>query len=206
MVFYGERRGEVLGLRWDDIDLEARTVRIGRSRVLVDYRLVEKSPKSERGYRTLPLDEKLVAALRALHKQQAAEKLAAGPAYEDTGYVVVDELGEPVHPEWFSDQFHRVRDRAGLPRIRLHDSRHSANSLMAAAGVLPHVRAAWCGHTAPVNEGTYTHARPEDMAVALAALSAIEKECVRKSEILGRCKGSGPHALCRRTAPDLRRK
>jgi hypothetical protein len=70
--------------------------------------VIEKSPKSERGYRTLPLDDKLVAALRALHKRQAAEKLAAGPAYQDTGYVIVNELGQPVHPEWFSDEFHRL--------------------------------------------------------------------------------------------------
>jgi integrase len=80
MTVYGERRGEILGLRWDDIDLDGKTVRIGRARVLVDYKVLEKSPKSERGYRTLPLDDQLVAALRALHKHQAAEKLAAGPA------------------------------------------------------------------------------------------------------------------------------
>lgn len=176
MTVYGERRGEILGLRWPDIDLDAKTVRIGRARVLVDYEVIEKAPKSERGYRTLPLDDKLVAALRSLHKHQATEKLAAGPAYEDSGYVVADKLGQPVHPEWLSDEFHRVRERAGLPRIRLHDSRHTANSLMAAAGVPAHIRAAWCGHTQAVNEGTYTHARPEDMAAALAALSQIEKD------------------------------
>lgn len=88
---------------------------------------------------------------------------------------MTDELGSPVHPEWFSDEFHRVRERAGLPRIRLHDQRHTANSLMAAAGVPDHIRAAWCGHAVAVNTGTYTHARPEDMAVALGALSKIEK-------------------------------
>jgi integrase len=63
-------------------------------------------------------------------------------ANEDSGYVVTDELGRPVHPEWFSDEFHRVRERAGLSRIRLHDGRHTSNSLMAAAGVPAHIRAA----------------------------------------------------------------
>lgn len=85
MTVYGERRGEILGVRWADIDLTAMTVRIGRARVLVDYKILEKAPKSERGYRTLPLDEPMAAALRALHKRQAAEKLAAGPAYSDSG-------------------------------------------------------------------------------------------------------------------------
>ena len=118
------------------------------------------------GYRTLPLDPDLVAALRVLRKQQAAERLAAGQAYEASGYVAVDELGAPVHPEWLTDEFGRIANRAGLPRIRLHDARHSMNSLLAAAGVPDHMRAAWCGHTVAVNVSTYTHARPEDLAVA----------------------------------------
>jgi len=102
-----------------------------------------------------------------------SERLAAGEAYSASGYVVCDELGAAVNPEWYSDEFHRVRERAGVRRIRLHDGRHTVNSLMAAAGVPPHIRAAWCGHTEAVNERTYTHARPEDLAVAGAALSRI---------------------------------
>jgi integrase len=62
---------------------------------------------------------------------------------------------------------------AGLPRIRLHDLRHSANSLMAAAGVPDHIRAAWCGHSTAINTSVYTHSRPEDLPVAAAALGAI---------------------------------
>lgn len=173
LSLYGLRRGEVCGLRWDDVDLDAGTVTIGRSRVLVASQVVEKAPKSENGYRTLPLDNDLATALRALRRTQREEKLAAGSAYEDSGYVVADELGRPVNPDWYSDEFHRVAARAGLPRIRLHDSRHTINSLLAAAGVPPHIRAAWCGHTTVVNETTYTHARPEDLVQAAAALSKI---------------------------------
>jgi integrase len=173
LTLYGLRRGEVLGLCWDDIDLQANTVTIGRSRVLVNGQIIEKSPKSRRGTRTLPLDAEITAALRALRKSQATEQLAAGPAYEGRGYVAIDELGSPVHPEWFTDEFHRVRERSDCPRIRLHDGRHTVNSLLAAAGVPDHIRAAWCGHSTPVNVATYTHARPEDMAIAGAALSSI---------------------------------
>ena len=167
------RRGEVDGLRWDAVDLDAGTVTIGLARVLVYGKVVVKPPKSERGYRTLPLDGELAAALRALRKLQAAERLAAGPAYEASGFVAVDELGAPVHPEWITDEFHRLAAAAGLPRIRLHDARHSMNSLLAAAGVPDHVRAAWMGHTVAVNVSTYTHARPEDLAVAARALAGI---------------------------------
>ena len=185
LTLYGLRRGEVLGLRWDDkrlpkrlkgtpaVDLENATITIGWTRVMVDSQVTEKGPKSENGYRTLPLDDADVAALRALRKRQLAERLAAGEAYTDSGWVVTDEVGEPVHPEWYSDEFHRVREHAGLRRIRLHDSRHTANSLMAAANVPDHIRAAWCGHTVTVNVATYTHARPEDLEQAAAALSKI---------------------------------
>ena len=171
MTACGLRRGEVAGLPWDAVDLAAGTVTIGRARVLVDGKVIVKAPKSGNGYRTLPLDDELVAALRALHKRQAAERLAAGAAYEASGYVAADELGAPVNPEWLTDEFHRVAARAGLPRIRLHDGRHTINSLMAAAGIPDHIRAAWCGHTVAVNVATYTHARPEDLTVARDALS-----------------------------------
>jgi integrase len=60
-----------------------------------------------------------------------------------------------------------------VPRCRLHDARHSTNSLLAAAGVPPHIRAAFCGHTEQVNEKVYTHARPEDLLMARDVLSKI---------------------------------
>jgi integrase len=174
LTLYGMRRGEVCGLRWADVDLDARTLTVANTRPVVAWEVSEKGPKSSRGTRTLPLDEVLVTALRALRKRQIAERLAAGEAYEDSGYLVTDELGRPLHPDRYSRyEFHRIRELAGLPRITLHDGRHTANSLMAAAGVPPHIRAAWCGHTQAVNEATYTHARPEDLALAAAALSKI---------------------------------
>jgi integrase len=81
--------------RWEeDIDLEARTWTVNIVRVVVDGKaLVKEAPKSERSARTLPLDAEMVAALTALHKRQAAEKLAAGEVYRPSGYVVCDERG-----------------------------------------------------------------------------------------------------------------
>ncbi len=114
-----------------------------------------------------------MAALTALHKRQAEEKLAAGEAYRSSGYVVCDELGVAVNPEWFSDEFGRVSKRAGMRRITLHEARHTANTLMEQAGVPDSIRAAWCGHTIEVNKTTYLHARPEDLAAARDALSHL---------------------------------
>jgi hypothetical protein len=77
---------------------------------------------------------------RALHKQQAAEKLAAGAAYADSGYVAADELGAPLHPERISDEFGRLASLAQLPKIRLHDTRATMNTILEQAGVAETLR------------------------------------------------------------------
>jgi integrase len=138
---YGLRRGEVLGLRWSDIDLKAKTLTINQGRVLVDCQVRVEPPKTHNGKRTLPLDDALVKALTALRKQMAKESEAAGSAYQAAladldwytpgdEYVITDELGVPVHPEWYSDEFAHLLKRVALRKIRLHDSRHTTLSLM----------------------------------------------------------------------------
>ena len=142
----------------------------------MDYRIVEKAPKSERGKRTLPLFEPVTSALERLYTAQLAEKAAAGSAYQgdvDSGYVCADELGAPLHPEWYSDEFGRLAALAGLPKIRLHDTRHSVNSLLEHLGVSDSIRAAWFGHTVAVNRSTYTHASAADLGVISDALGGI---------------------------------
>lgn len=174
LSLYGLRRGEVLGLRWADIDLTARTLTVRQARVLAGYVVRVEKPKSSNGERTLPLDDALTAALTALRKRQRGERLAAGPAYEGSGYVAADELGRPVHPEWYTGEFRRVTARAGVRRIRLHESRHTACSLMEKAGVPVSVIAAWAGHySGAFTMATYVHARPEDLAAGRDALAAI---------------------------------
>jgi integrase len=78
------------------------------------------------------------------------------------------------HPEWYTDEFHRVSDRAEVRRIRLHESRHTACSLMEKAGVPVSVIAAWAGHySGAFTMATYVHANPDDLAAGRDALSAI---------------------------------
>jgi integrase len=201
MSLYGLRRGEVLGLRWPVIDYGSfaetctahqekwcelcygvgedyrpTTIRIEKTRVLVEYKVIEKDPKSRNGKRTLPLDAVTAAALRALWVRQAAEKLAAGESYADTGWVVVDELGQPVHPEWYSDEFERVRKRAGLPRIVLHGARHTAISLMEKAKVPISIISKWAGHyDVKFTYSQYVHANDEDLHEGTAALATLYK-------------------------------
>jgi integrase len=167
----------VLGLRWSDISFTDGTATVRRSRVLVEGRVIEKSPKSRRSWRTLPLFEPVTSALEALYTAQLAEKAAAGPAYAadvDNGYVCADELGAPLHPEHYSDEFHRIA--GSLPRIRLHDTRGSVNSYLERLGVPETLRARWLGHTDEVNRSAYLGTpQPEELGVISDALSGLFK-------------------------------
>jgi integrase len=108
--------------------------------------------------------------------RQAAEKLEAGPAYADTGWVVVDGLGAPVHPEKYSDEFERVRKTAGLPRITLRDGRSVTLSLMEKAGVPISIISKWAGHFDPsFTYSVYVKASNEDLNTGTAALGEIYK-------------------------------
>lgn len=85
--------------------------------------------------------------MRKFKAVQAAERLHAGEGYEGSGYVAVDELGAPLHPEWLSDEFERERKRAGLPRIVLHGTRHTSATVLDEEGVPEADNSMWHGHT-----------------------------------------------------------
>jgi integrase len=185
LSLYGLRRGEVLGLRWSDVDLQAKTLTIRKNRLEVTGAgVIKGEPKTERGRRTLPLDDALVAALRALETRQKRERLAAGEAYQccrdcSDAHVAVNEYGVPYRPEWFSDQFRELSKAAGLPVIRLHDARHTCGTLMHLRGVPTAVISKWLGHaTASFTMSTYVHSQDE----ALAAAGAIYAASIRASQ------------------------
>lgn len=173
LTCYGLRRVEVLGLRWGrDVDLAGGTVTVRTSRTAVAGKVVEGPPKTARGTRTLPLDPALSAALRAFRTRQSQERLMAGPAYDgSSGLVVVDELGRPPRPEWYSDEFRRLARRAHVPGIRLHDARHTSVTIMRSLGVPDHVVAAWHGHDESVMARVYTHTFLDEMRNAAQRLS-----------------------------------
>ena len=185
LSLYGLRRGGVLGLRWSDVDLKAKTLTVNQARVLVDYKVRIEKPKSRNGKRTLPLDDDLVTALTGLRKRQASESEDAGEAYgagladlgwytEGDKYVVTDALGLPLHPESYSDEFTRLLKLAGLPKIRLHDSRHTALSLMEKAGVPISIVSKWAGHyDSSFTMKTYVHASDDDLKQGRQALAKI---------------------------------
>jgi integrase len=168
----GMRRGEVLGVRWVDVDLDLARIAVRQTLVLAGRQVVVSEPKTSRGRRSIALDPRTVAALRAWKAAQAAERLAWGPSWVDSGLVFTREDGTPIHPEWLSDAFEwRVR-AAGLPRLRFHDLRHTHASLGLAAGVPVKVMSERLGHaTSSFTADAYQHVTPalEEQAASTVA-------------------------------------
>lgn len=168
----GMRRGELLGLRWRDVDLEAGRVAVVQT--LIGEREFSQ-PKTDRSRRSVELDDETVAVLRAHRRRQLAERLAIGPAWRgEHDLVFCQEDGAPLWPQSFSRSFERRSKDAGLPRIRLHDLRHTHATLALQAGIHPKVVSERLGHASvAITLDTYSHATPamrEDAAARVAAL------------------------------------
>ncbi|MDA8297427.1 MAG: tyrosine-type recombinase/integrase [Actinomycetota bacterium] len=169
----GLRRGELAGLRWSAVDLAAGTLTVTHTLVMVDGHVQESTPKTRAGRRSVPLDDGLVSLLTAHRKAQGAERLRAGLGKDERGYVFTNELGDPLSPDWVSERFEVLVKAAGLPRIRLHDTRHTAASLMIAAGVPAKVVQEMLGHShVSITLALYAHVTPAMGREAGAALSA----------------------------------
>jgi len=173
-VVLGPRRGEVCGLRWSDVDLEAGTMRVIHTRVSVGGDVQESEPKTAAGKRTIPLSPDLVEVLRRHRKRQLADRLAAGPAWTDTGLVFVREDGLPARPETFSDRFATLAREAGVPVIRLHDTRHTAATIMLKNGVPVKVVSEILGHASvTITLSLYVHVVPGMGLDAVTKTSAL---------------------------------
>ena len=114
-------------MRWADIDLDVGTLSVEQSHVEVDgQEHVVDEPKTARSRRTLPLPADVTAALRELKTRQKRERLAVGVGFDESSHVCAHEDGTPVLPRTFTGWFHCIRVEAGLPRITLHNLRHSS--------------------------------------------------------------------------------
>lgn len=170
----GLRRGEALGLRWQDLDLEAQTLKVNQSLVVVDGHSMITTPKTDAGRRTVALDPRTVAVLRAHRKAQTAERLAAGPAWADTGLVFTRDDGRPLPPDWVYKRFVALVMAAGVPVISFHGLRHSHATALLGAGVDLKLASARLGHSSVrITADTYQHVEhsmDQDAAARTAAL------------------------------------
>jgi integrase len=134
-AFAGLRRGELCGLRWQDVDLDARLVDVAWQRTTARHAVVESTPKTEGSESVVDIDQGTAEVLRAWRKQHREERLAAGPAWHDTDLVFTREDGSGWHPDYVTHRFGKLVARHRLPKISLHKLRHLAASLQIAAGV-----------------------------------------------------------------------
>ncbi|HMH76874.1 MAG TPA: tyrosine-type recombinase/integrase [Candidatus Udaeobacter sp.] len=170
----GLRPEEVCGIRWSDVDLDAKSLRIANVRTLVAGEVVEKEPKSEAGKRPLPLPAAAVTGLKTFKALQATEKLAAGEAYTVTGYVLVDELGEPVKTDWLRRRFYKLVEKTGVRKVKLYDARHACLTYLATNGVPDVIVSTWAGHAdLSFTKRTYIHPDAESLAAGRDSLDAL---------------------------------
>ena len=153
-AFYGFRREEIIGLRWDAIDFERDTVTVRHtvtSTQLDGKKVIIQSDKAKTksSLRTMPLVGQFKERLMALKEQQEVNKRVCGNCYDYKydGYVFVDEMGKLFEPNWVTETFGRLLKKYGLRQIRFHDLRHSCASLMLANGVPMKQIQEWLGHS-----------------------------------------------------------
>ncbi|WP_405959156.1 site-specific integrase [Streptomyces sp. NBC_00868] len=157
-IALGLRRGELVGLRWENVDLDTREVRVRSQRQRVRGESYEDDPKGRRRRQTLPLPGICVAPLRWQRMRQAAMRETAGAKWEETGYVFTTRTGRPIEPRNVYRSFTRVAKDAGLRVVRLHDARHGTATLLTAAGVPPRVVMEILGHSQiAVTMNVYAH-------------------------------------------------
>ncbi|MEO3811356.1 site-specific integrase [Sphaerisporangium sp. B11E5] len=176
----GMRRGELLGLKWADIDFDGACLHIRRALITVDARrkdspgMAWSEPKTEKGRRTVALDPASVRALREHRKRQAAEKLALGAGYSDEDLVFCAVGGGPLHPKTFSYHWDHTVKRLKLPRLTVHGARHTWATLALRAGISPRIVQERIGHAnVAITLGTYSHVDLQMQADAAAKVSAL---------------------------------
>jgi integrase len=170
----GMRRGELAGLTWRALDLDA-------GKLTVEQQITPATgggvafgpPKSERSRRTIALDPETVDALRKHRDAQVLERDFAGDSYVDRDLVFADELGGPIHPRALTERFARYRKAAGIPRGTLHALRHTAATLALTSGVPVHIVAARLGDRPEQILKTYAHLLPQSDELAAERVAAV---------------------------------
>jgi len=156
----GLRIGELVALRWSNVDLTEGVVRVVEFSTYLGHDVVASPGKSRDAIRRVDINTALVGVLRAQRAQQVKERLAAD-SYEESGHVFTRPAGGPYHPQYLSRLLGRYSEELGLPRLTAHGLRHTCATLMLANGVPPKVAAERLGHSDPsLFMNLYSHVTP----------------------------------------------
>ncbi len=173
LAMTGMRRGEVVALRWSDVDIAHRRLTVNQSVSVIGGEEIVDAPKTRRSRRVIDLDPETVSLLKQHRARQRELFLMVGVAATASDRVFTNELGDPLRPASVGQAFRRLVDAAGVPVIRLHDLRHTHASHLLMAGVNVKVVSDRLGHASvSFTLDTYGHVMPGQQAEAAAALQA----------------------------------
>lgn len=168
----GLRRGELLGLRWIDVRSDAIWVRQQLTFLAGEFRF--KPTKTRQGTRLVAISPDASEVLVRHRERQEADRSLLGSAWAESGLVFTSEVGTPIHPQNFYGTWAKLKRRAGVPHMRLHDLRHLHVSLLVKRGLDPRTIADRVGHTSPAfTLKRYSHLFEEQRRAAAVSLEDL---------------------------------
>jgi integrase len=175
----GLRRGELVGLRWEDLDLDAGILMVRRSMEVTKGSVRAKAPKTKSGRRRVDLPPVAVEALIKHKARQAERRLLLGPDYHDEGIILAGRTRERMHPDSLTTMFDRIATKAGLEGVHLHDLRHTHATLLLLDGVHAKIVSERLGHAnIGITLDTYSHVLPGMQGEAARKIDAALRDVV----------------------------
>lgn len=170
----GMRKGELLGLKWEDVSLENKKINVVRQLIYGKDGLEFKKVKTNSGNRVIPLTNRVVVFLKKLRTKQKENKLALGEAYNDLDLVLCRENGENVYPRALTRDFNPIIKKASIPRIRFHDLRHTFATQFLEAGGNIKILQQILGHSSiSVTMDTYSHVTDDMLNLAAEKMETM---------------------------------
>lgn len=185
ICYLGLRREEALGLKWEDINFEQKTINICRARVVANRQVYDKEPKSKASIRTLYMNQRLETVLLEIREKQNINKELLGELYTDSGYVVVSNNGKPMNPGSVSSMFSKfIKKNKNLEHIHLHGLRHTFASILINRGEPIYHVSKIMGHgSTHITENTYSHLFDETHENILSSINYKTKNDVTNKVI-----------------------
>lgn len=173
-VTTGMRRGEILGLKWENVDLEKVIIRVVDNYTKAGKENILTTPKSDKSVRSIALLESTIKELKKHKKTQIEYRLKLGTNYEDNNLVCCWEDGRYIRGDYISQTFHKLITRSGLPKVRFHDLRHSHATLLLAEGIHPKIVSERLGHSkVDITLNTYSHVTMDIQKKEIERLNSI---------------------------------